>query len=111
YSNVSYRLLNNFLVKTDISNLNEDNYQEGFETDVEANAKFDKKGKGKKIKKKVVNLLKQFFLNRNINAKDKLTAQEMHLELKKFTQFKEIDDENIPQGTVVVLEAFRNSLN
>ncbi|CAG8502338.1 9668_t:CDS:10, partial [Scutellospora calospora] len=85
----------------DIPNLNEDNYQGGFETDVKANAKFGKKGGGKKIKKKVVNLLKQFFLNRNINAKDKLTAQEMHLELKKFAQSREIDDEDIPQVSTI----------
>ncbi|CAG8826041.1 6726_t:CDS:1, partial [Gigaspora rosea] len=49
------------------------------------------------IKKKVVNLLKQFFLNGNINTKDKLTAQEIYLELKKFAQSGEINNENISQ--------------
>ncbi|CAG8484274.1 9979_t:CDS:2 [Gigaspora margarita] len=50
-----------------------------------ANAKFGKKGRGKKIKK----------------SKDKLTAQEMHLELKKFAQSGEIDDEDISQVSMI----------
>ena len=89
-----------------------------------ANAKFGKKGAGKKIKTKVVNLLKQFFLNGNINPKDKMTAQEMHMELKEFTRSGEIDNDDIPQistinnwigrysrefnhkGTIIALETF-----
>ncbi|CAG8832660.1 6805_t:CDS:1, partial [Gigaspora margarita] len=40
-----------------------------------ANTKFGKKGADKKIQAKIVTLLKQFFLNGNINPKDKLTVQ------------------------------------
>ena len=92
-----------------------------------ANAKFGKKGKGKKIKAKIVNLLKQFFLNGNINPKDKLTAQEMHMELEEFARSGEIDNDDIPQvstihnwigrysrefnreGTIIALDTFNAS--
>ncbi|CAG8820278.1 41751_t:CDS:2 [Gigaspora margarita] len=98
--------LNNFLVKTEVPSLNENDYQEDFEMDIEgwvfpAHAKFGKKGEGKKIKKKVVGLLKQFFLNRNINAKDKLIVQGMHLELKKFARSREINNDDIPQVSTI----------
>ncbi|CAG8523276.1 19814_t:CDS:2, partial [Racocetra fulgida] len=126
----------------EVPNLNEDDYQGDFEMNIEgidegfqmlkgwafpANAKFGKKSGAKKIKKKVVGLLKQFFLNGNINAKDKLTAQRMYLELKKFAQSREINDDDIPQvstihnwigrysrefneqGTIIALETFKDS--
>ncbi|CAG8765237.1 30855_t:CDS:2 [Gigaspora margarita] len=32
---------------------------------------------------------------------DKLTAHEMHLELKKFAQFREIDNKDIPQVSTI----------
>ncbi|CAG8798238.1 17442_t:CDS:2, partial [Gigaspora rosea] len=65
------------------------------------NAKFRKKGTGKKIKAKVVSLLKQFFLNGNINPKDKMTAQQMHMELKEFAQSGEIGYDDIPQISTI----------
>ncbi|CAG8670498.1 16738_t:CDS:2, partial [Cetraspora pellucida] len=92
-----------------------------------ANAKFEKKGTGKKIKAKVVSLLKQFFLNGNINPNNKITAQEMHTELKEFARSREIDNDDIPQtstihnwigrysrefnheGTIIALETFNAS--
>ncbi|CAG8757870.1 16741_t:CDS:1, partial [Dentiscutata heterogama] len=45
------------------------------------NTRFGKKGIRNKIKTKVVSILKQLFLNSNLNPKDKLTAKEMHEEL------------------------------
>ncbi|CAG8458672.1 12482_t:CDS:2 [Gigaspora margarita] len=116
------------------------NYQEGSKMDVDkvtnlnnngwafsANTKFEKKGTGKKIKAKIITLLKQFFLNRNINPKDKLTAQEMCMELEEFVQSGEINNDDIPQvstihnwigrysrefnceGTIIALETFNAS--
>ncbi|CAG8435251.1 1823_t:CDS:2 [Scutellospora calospora] len=62
------------------------------------NAKFGKKGRGKRIKVNVVDFLKQFFLNGNLNPNDKMTAKEMHEELlREFNQ----------QGTSIVLETFK----
>ncbi|CAG8487185.1 1687_t:CDS:2 [Gigaspora rosea] len=66
-----------------------------------ANAKFKKKGGGKRIKAEVVNILKQFFLNGNLNPKDKMTAKEMHEELLKFARTGEIEDDHVPQLTTI----------
>ncbi|CAG8801288.1 49_t:CDS:2, partial [Racocetra fulgida] len=63
-----------------------------------ANAKFEKKSGEQRIKANVVNFLKQFFLNRNLNPKDKMTAKEMHKEL-----LREFDQ----QGTAIALETFK----
>lgn len=89
------------------------------------NTRFGKKGSGKKIKAKVVDYLKQFFLNGNLNPKDKLTAKEMHEELLELAHSGEIDEDHVPKvttiqnwigrysrefnqrGTVIALEAFR----
>ncbi|CAG8802545.1 15719_t:CDS:1, partial [Cetraspora pellucida] len=37
----------------------------------------------------------------NMNSKDKMTAQEMHIELKEFTQSGEIDNNNISQVSTI----------
>ncbi|CAG8790917.1 20279_t:CDS:2, partial [Gigaspora margarita] len=66
-----------------------------------ANAKFRKKGGGKRIKAEVVNILKQFFLNGNLNPKDKMTAKKMHEELLKFTHAREIENDHVPQLTTI----------
>ncbi|CAG8490763.1 37124_t:CDS:2, partial [Racocetra persica] len=34
---------------------------------------------------------------RNMNSKDKITAQEMYMKLKEFSLSKEINDDDIPQ--------------
>ncbi|CAG8810902.1 20079_t:CDS:2, partial [Gigaspora margarita] len=62
------------------------------------NTRFGKKGGRKKIKPKVVSILKQLFLNGNLNPKDKLTAKKMHKELLKEFNQKE---------TVIELETFK----
>ncbi|CAG8599399.1 11758_t:CDS:1, partial [Cetraspora pellucida] len=66
-----------------------------------ANAKFGKKGGGKRIKAKVVNFLKQFFLNGNLNPKDKMTAKEMHKELLRFARSGEIEEDHVPKVTTI----------
>ncbi|CAG8713035.1 4783_t:CDS:1, partial [Racocetra fulgida] len=89
------------------------------------NTKFGKKGGGKKIKTKVVNILKQFFLNDNLNPKDKLTAKGIHEELLRFAHSGEIKEDHVPKidtiqnwigryskefnqrGTVIELETFK----
>ncbi|CAG8769008.1 32000_t:CDS:2 [Gigaspora margarita] len=56
---------------------------------------------GERIKKKVIELLKQFFLNGNINPEDRLNAQGMHAELMEFVRAGEIEEENVPKvGTI-----------
>ncbi|CAG8515725.1 6287_t:CDS:2 [Racocetra fulgida] len=76
-------------------------------------AKFRKKGDEKRIKPKVVNILKQFFLNENLNLKDKMIAKEMRDELLKFMHFGEIKEDHVPQlntikkGTAITLETFK----
>ncbi|CAG8785703.1 23443_t:CDS:2, partial [Gigaspora rosea] len=63
------------------------------------NSKFGKKGE--RIKKKVIELLKQFFLNGNVNPEDRLNAQRMHAELMEFVRAGEIEEENVPKvGTI-----------
>ncbi|CAG8811100.1 16967_t:CDS:1, partial [Cetraspora pellucida] len=65
------------------------------------NTKFDKKGSRKKIKTKVIDYLKQFFLNGNLNPKDKLTAKEMYEELLELVHFGEIDEDHVPKVTII----------
>jgi hypothetical protein len=56
------------------------------------NQVFGGKGSGKRMTKKVKSLLERFFLNGNMNPRDKLTAQEMHDELLKYVESKEIEE-------------------
>ncbi|CAG8623793.1 11267_t:CDS:2, partial [Scutellospora calospora] len=67
--------------------------------------RFGKKGSRKKIKAKVVSILKQLFLNGNLNPKDKLIAKEMHEELLRFVDSEEIEEDH--KGTVIKLETFK----
>ncbi|RIB18412.1 hypothetical protein C2G38_2184637 [Gigaspora rosea] len=114
-------------VETD--NTSERNIEEAFQLSKgwasSTNAKFRKKGGGKRIKPKVVNFLKQFFLNGNLNPKDKMTAKEMQEELLKFVDSGEIEKDHMPkvttiqnwigrysrefnqQGTAIALETFK----
>ncbi|CAG8718458.1 1697_t:CDS:2, partial [Racocetra fulgida] len=62
-----------------------------------ANAKFGKKGGGKRIRTEVINILKQLFLNGNLNPKDKMTAKEMREELLRFVRAGEIEEHHVPQ--------------
>ncbi|CAG8685266.1 6951_t:CDS:1, partial [Dentiscutata heterogama] len=64
------------------------------------NTRFVKKSSGKKIKAKFVVYLKQFFLNGNLNLKDKLTAKKMYEELLKLVYSEEIDKDHVPKVTL-----------
>jgi hypothetical protein len=51
--------------------------------------------------KKVKNLLEGFFMNGNMNAKDKLDAQGMQNELLRFVESGEISKEDIPKVSTI----------
>ena len=51
--------------------------------------------------KKVKSLLELFFLNGNINARDKLNAQEMHDELLKYVESGEIEEQDVPKTSTI----------
>ncbi|CAG8816035.1 34149_t:CDS:1, partial [Gigaspora margarita] len=61
------------------------------------NTRFSKKGSGKKIKTKIVDYLKQVFLNGNLNPKDKLTAKELYEELLELAHSGEINEDYVPK--------------
>ncbi|CAG8741280.1 4936_t:CDS:2, partial [Racocetra fulgida] len=65
-----------------------------------ANAKFGKKGGGQRIKANV-----QFFLNGNLNPKDKMTAKEMLTTIQNWIgrYSREFDQ----QETAIALETFK----
>ncbi|CAG8479697.1 24430_t:CDS:1 [Cetraspora pellucida] len=65
------------------------------------NTKFSKKGSRKKIKTKVIDYLKQFFLNSNLNPKDKLIAKELYEELLELAHSGEIDEDHVPKVTTI----------
>ncbi|CAG8854322.1 36347_t:CDS:1, partial [Gigaspora margarita] len=56
---------------------------------------------GERIKKKVIELLKQFFLNGNVNPEDRLNAQGMHAELMEFVRAGEIEEKNVPKVVTI----------
>ena len=62
---------------------------------------FGGRGTGKRITKKVKSLLELFFLNGNINARDKLNAQEMHDELLKYVESEEIEEQDVPKVSTI----------
>ncbi|RHZ65459.1 hypothetical protein Glove_315g46 [Diversispora epigaea] len=62
---------------------------------------FGGKGTGKRITKKVKSLLEKFFLNGNLNPRDKLTAQKMHEELMKYVESNEIEKQNVPKVSTI----------
>ena len=65
------------------------------------NQVFGGKGSGKRMTKKVKSLLELFFLNGNLNARDKLTAQEMHDELLKYVESEEIEEQDVPKVSTI----------
>jgi hypothetical protein len=65
------------------------------------NQVFGGKGGEKRMTKKVKSLLECFFLNGNMNPQDKLTAQEMHDELLKYVESKEIEEQDVPKVSTI----------
>ena len=59
------------------------------------NQKLGGKGKGKRMKKKVKELLKSFFLNGNLNQKDKMSAKDMYNELLIFVESGELEADDV----------------
>ncbi len=68
---------------------------------LKSNQKLGGKGKGKRMKKQVKELLKSFFLNGNLNQKDKMLAKDMYNELLKFVESGELEAEDIPKITTI----------
>ena len=62
---------------------------------------FGKKGGGKRINDEVKKLLQAMFLNGNLNARDKLNPQEMHDELQRFVESREIQKEDVPKTSTI----------
>ena len=55
----------------------------------------------KKNDQKGEKFIRTFFLNENINARDKLNAQEMHDELLKYVKSEEIEEQDIPKVSTI----------
>jgi len=68
---------------------------------LKSNQKLGGKGKGKRMKKKVKELLKSFFLNGNLNQKDKMSAKDMYNELLMFVDSGELEAEDVPKITTI----------
>ena len=64
---------------------------------LKSNQKLGEKEKGKRMKKQVKELLKSFFLNGNLNQKDKMSAKDMYNELLIFVESGEIEAEDVPK--------------
>ena len=64
---------------------------------LKSNQKVGGKGKGKRMTKQVKELLKSFFLNGNLNQKDKMSAKDMYNELLIFVESGEIEAEDVPK--------------
>jgi hypothetical protein len=65
--------------------------------------KFGRKGGGKRISKKVWNLLQGYFLEGNVNKSERHTAESMLAQLKKNVEDGVIEEEEVPK-----LETIRN---
>ncbi|CAB5367288.1 unnamed protein product [Rhizophagus irregularis] len=65
--------------------------------------KYGKKGSGKRISKKVWNLLQEYFLEGNVNKSERHTAESMLARLKKNVEDSVIEEEEVPK-----LETIRN---
>ena len=65
--------------------------------------KYGKKGSGKRISKKVWNLLQEYFLEGNVNKSERHTAESMLAQLKKNVEDGVIEEEEVPK-----LETIRN---
>src|SRR2546429_9250983 len=68
---------------------------------LKSNQKLGGKGKGKRMKKQVKELLKSFFLNGNLNQNDKMSAKDMYNKLLVFVESGELEDENILKITTI----------
>ncbi|CAG8826010.1 38271_t:CDS:2, partial [Gigaspora margarita] len=77
------------------SNLKGTHYNVKKQPSLSENTRFGKKGSEKKIKAKIVDYLKQSFLNSNLYSKDKLTATEMHEKLLKLAHSEEINEDHV----------------
>jgi hypothetical protein len=65
--------------------------------------KYGKKGCGKRISKKVWNLLQGYFLEGNVNKSERHTAESMLTQLKQNVENSVIEEEEVPK-----LETIRN---
>ncbi len=63
--------------------------------------KSKRKRQRKRMKKQVKELLKSFFLNGNLNQKDKMLAKDMYNELLKFVESGELEAKDIPKITTI----------
>ncbi|CAB5291912.1 unnamed protein product [Rhizophagus irregularis] len=68
---------------------------------LKSNQKVGGKGKGKRMTKQVKELLKSFFLNGNLNQKDKMSAKDMYNELLTFVESGELKAEDVPKITTI----------
>ncbi|GET51064.1 hypothetical protein GLOIN_2v1767205 [Rhizophagus irregularis DAOM 181602=DAOM 197198] len=68
---------------------------------LKSNQKLEGKGRGKRMKKKVKELLKGFFLNGNLNQKDKMSAKDMYNELMTFVESGELEAEDVPKIAMI----------
>ncbi|CAG8613498.1 12886_t:CDS:2, partial [Gigaspora rosea] len=65
------------------------------------NHAYSVRGGGKRMLENVKGLLERFFLNGNLNVRDRMTAQEIHDELYKFVESGEINEEDIPKVSTI----------
>jgi hypothetical protein len=68
---------------------------------LKSNQKLGGKGKGKRMKKHVKELLKSFFLSGNLNQKDKMSTKDMYNELLMFVESGELELEDVPKITTI----------
>ncbi|CAB4382404.1 unnamed protein product [Rhizophagus irregularis] len=68
---------------------------------LKSNQKLGGKGRRKRMKKKVKELLKGFFLNGNLNQKDKMSAKDMYNELMTFVESGELEAEDVPKIAMI----------
>src|SRR2546430_2295072 len=59
--------------------------------------KYGRKGGGKRISKKVWNLLQGYFLEGNVNKSERYTAESMLARLKQNVEDKVIEEEEVPK--------------
>ncbi|CAB5395396.1 unnamed protein product [Rhizophagus irregularis] len=78
-----------------------DNNNRNDELEDANNQKLGGKGRGKRMKKKVKELLKGFFFNGNLNQKDKMSAKDMYNELMTFVESGELEAEDVPKIAMI----------
>ncbi|RIB28493.1 hypothetical protein C2G38_2157852 [Gigaspora rosea] len=65
------------------------------------NQAYGVRGGRKRMSENVKGLLERFFLNGNLNVRDRMIVQEMHDELYKFVESGEINEEDIPKVSTI----------